>query len=139
MRTLNRPSPRRNRKSVQFNIRLPGDLAEEIRDSAQRHRTTATSVAARLIEEGIRGERFPGIDFRWAPTGRQPYLTGTGLTVWEAEMIWRHHDRDIARILKNYPHLRPEQIQAAAAYARRYAGEKPIPLPLPPSFQTVTV
>lgn len=130
---------RRDRKSVQFNIRLPGDLAGEIRESALRQRTTATSVAARMIEEGVRMERFPGIDFRWAPSGRQPYLTGTGLTVWEVEMIWRHHDRDVAAALRNYPHLRAEQIRAAAAYARRYAAERPLPPPLPSTVQIVSV
>src|SRR5438552_1012179 len=79
--------------------------------------------------------RFPGIDLRWAPSGRRAHVMGTGLAAWELFMIWKHHGGNVKRILKNYPHLTPAQIHAGASYMHAYPEE--MPDLSPPPFMTV--
>lgn len=83
--------------------------------------------------------RFPGIDFRWTPTGRRPHITGTGLTVWEMRMIWEDHGGRLAGVRRNYPHLRPSQILAGVAYFKAHPEEKTPPARVPASFQVLLV
>jgi uncharacterized protein (DUF433 family) len=84
-----------------------------------------SAAAAQLIEEGLRMARFPGIDFRWTPTGRKPHLTGTGLSVWELYQLWTDHGERVERLLDRYPHLTAAGANAGIAYARAHANEMP--------------
>jgi len=70
--------------------------------------------------------KFPGIDFRWSPTGRAPHVTGTGLSVWEMWAIYRDHKEDLLKIRENYPSLSAGQIHAGAGYAKAYIHEMPV-------------
>lgn len=110
-------------RTVHFSARLPQDLAEDLTELADRLGFSTSATAILLLEEGIRMNRFPGIDFRSTPTGRAAFVTGTGLAVWELAAIWQDHDRNIAKVRKNYPHLTGAQIAAAARYAQANAEE----------------
>ena len=44
---------------------------------------SASSVAARLVDEGLRMDEHPGVMFRDGPTGRRAVLVG-GPDVWES-------------------------------------------------------
>jgi uncharacterized protein (DUF433 family) len=70
-------------------------------------------------------EEFPGISFAWTAIGRQPMVTGSGMTVWELLHVWRDHGRRVPAVLEHYPHLKAAQVAAAVAYARRFASEEP--------------
>lgn len=70
-------------------------------------------------------EVFPGIDFRWTPSGRKAHVTGTGLSAWEIHMIWESHGKNVGKILKNYAHLSAAQVQAGAAYIEAHREEIP--------------
>ncbi|GEM_PF-4033814 len=76
--------------------------------------------------EGVRMARFPGVEFRWTPTGRVPHVTGTGLSVWEMFRICRDHKEDAKMIRENPPPFTSEQIHEGAAYARAYIHEMPV-------------
>ena len=67
----------------------------------------------------------PLLEMRDAPTGRKPYLKGTGLTAWEVHMIWTDHGRDTKRVLEGYPHLSEEGINACAAYIQAHPEQIP--------------
>lgn len=125
--------------SRQYNIRVPLTVADEIRDYAVRYRITPSTAVLQFTQEGVRMSRFPGIDFRWTPTGRKPHLIGTGLSVWELLWIWEAHGKKLARVRRNYPHLSPSQILAAVAYGRAFANERPLPPSPPPFAQRVAV
>jgi uncharacterized protein (DUF433 family) len=112
-------------KSVHFNARLPRDVSERLRRYAQRRRISASAAAVELLDESLRMEGFPGVDFRWTALGRQPFVTGTGLTAWEMRHLWEAHRRSIAALRRNYPHLNAAQIAAGCAYAAAYASEEP--------------
>jgi uncharacterized protein (DUF433 family) len=94
-------------------------------DYARQNRVSTSGAAAQLIEEGLRMTRFPGVDFRWTPTGRTPFVTGTGLSVWELHHLWKSFADDAANLVKRYPHLTRAGVGAAIAYARAHLDEMP--------------
>jgi uncharacterized protein (DUF433 family) len=62
------------------------------------------------------------IDFRDSVVGRQAYMQGSSLAVWEVIMILRAHGGDVERAAQ---HLRwpAQRVQAAANYTAAYAAE----------------
>jgi uncharacterized protein (DUF433 family) len=124
-RTTRGKDPDAEGASVPFSARLPRSTREGLREYARQSGTSESAAASRLIEEGLRMARFPGIDFRWAPTGRQPCVTGTGLTVWEMHEIWKAFGKRADKVVARYPHLAPAQIGAGVAYAEGYSHEMP--------------
>lgn len=113
------------RKTVHFNARLPQDVSEELRRYAERRRISTSAAAAQLLDEALRMEKFPGVSFRFTATGRQAFVTGTGMMVWELYHVWHDHKRDVQAVLKNYPHLKAPQVNVAAAYAKEFPREEP--------------
>lgn len=108
-----------------FGARIPKKTRLALERYAGERRLSSSAAAAQLLEEGLRMERFPGIDFRWTPSGRKAHVTGTGLAAWEMHLIWESHGKSVGKILKNYPHLSATQIQAGAAYIEAHREERP--------------
>jgi len=115
----------RPKRTVHFNARLPQDVSDELRRFAERRRISTSAAATQLLDEALRMDRFLGISFRWTAIGRQPVVTGTGMTVWELYHVWLDHKRDATAVLSNYPHLKASQVAAVAAYAKEYSKEEP--------------
>lgn len=114
------------RKDTPFSARFRPETVDRLEAYAESRGLSVSSAAERLLDECLRTHEFPGIAFRWAPTGeRQPFLIGTGLSVWEMVHIWDDHEKDSEKVLKNYPHLRPEMIHAGIAYWKKYRHEEP--------------
>jgi uncharacterized protein (DUF433 family) len=109
--------------TVHFSARVPRSLARDLADIADRLGTSVSGAAVRLLEEGVRMSRHPGIDFRPTLSGRRAFVTGTGLAVWEVDWLWRAHGRATKKLLEAYPHLTPSQVAAATAYADAYTEE----------------
>ncbi|MGH9008611.1 MAG: hypothetical protein ACRDYF_02055 [Acidimicrobiia bacterium] len=64
-------------------IRFDDSVVARLSSYVSRHPgLTASSVAARLVDEGLRMEEHPGIIFRDGPMGRRATLVG-GPDVWE--------------------------------------------------------
>ncbi|MBI2899169.1 MAG: hypothetical protein HYY17_03230 [Planctomycetes bacterium] len=126
------------KKTVYFSARLPARTKSTLEKFARENRLSSSAAATQLLEEGLRMNRFPGIDFRWTPSGRQAHVTGTGLTAWEMHMIWTDHGRRVEKVLKNFPHLSAVQILAAARYIEAYPDEIPSTEP-PPWARAVRV
>lgn len=53
-----------------------GPVHERLRDTARRHKVAISTLAERLIDEGLRSEAHPLVVFRPGPTGRRPVLAG---------------------------------------------------------------
>lgn len=126
------------RRTSYFAARLPVETREGLERYARLHRLSASAAAAHLLEEALRTARFPGIDFRWEPSGRRAHVTGTGLAAWEMHMVWKAHGRDAARVLAAYPHLTASQVLAGASYIEAYP-EEDSPTQAPPFAQAVNV
>lgn len=126
------------RGMIYFGARIPKSTRDALERYAGRRRLSASAAAAQLLEEGLRMEQFPGIDFRWTPSGRKAYVTGTGLSAWEMHLLWDSHGRSVEKVRKNYPHLTTAQVRAGSAYVEGYPEEKPSFEP-PPFAKVVKV
>lgn len=98
---------------------------------------SASDLAARLIDEGLRRADFSMIDFRDSPTGRQAFVQGTRIQVWRAITLVREYDGDIGKSAEhlnwpeskvkaalNYAEAFPQEIEDAIADNRTYDFEK---------------
>jgi hypothetical protein len=105
-----------------FSMRLPVESGKRLKRIANRHGWTPSDASARLVEEGLRRSEFAFLDFRDSPAGRQAYLQGSTLAVWEVILLLRSYKGNIAAVAK---HLRwPEaKVRAAVHYAEAYPGE----------------
>jgi hypothetical protein len=56
--------------------RLNVDLKRRLAAQASAEGITETALVTRMLEEGLRTARFPGIVFRDGPSGRRPGLSG---------------------------------------------------------------
>ena len=108
--------------SIVISMRLRAKSGERLKRMANRNGWTPSETSARLVEEGLRRAEFAFIDFRDSPAGRQAYIQGSSLAVWEVWMIGRDYRYDSAAIAK---HLRwPEpKVQAALNYGRAFPKE----------------
>lgn len=77
-----------------MSMRLREEQMTRIKREARRQNRTPSEVAALLVEEGLRREEFAFIDFRNSPIGRQAYVQGTSLAVWEVMMVARSYGQD---------------------------------------------
>lgn len=103
-------------------MRLPADAGKRLKRLAHRHGWTPSDASARLVEEGLRRSEFAFIDFRDSSAGRQAYIQGSTLAVWEVMLLMRGYKNNISAVAK---HLRwPEaKVKAAANYAEAFPDE----------------
>lgn len=103
-------------------MRLPVESGRRLKRIANRHGWTPSDASARLVEEGLRRSEFAYLDFRDSPAGRQAYVQGSTLAVWEVIFLLRSYDGNIAGVAK---HLRwPEaKVRAAVNYAEVFPLE----------------
>ena len=63
-------------------FRLPEELLERLDNEAISAGSSATTLVASILDEGLKTRRFPGIVYRDGPTGRRAAVVG-GPDVWE--------------------------------------------------------
>ena len=109
-------------RSVVISMRLPAESGSRLKRMAVRHGWTPSDASARLVEEGLRRSEFAFIDFRDSAAGRQAYIQGSSLAVWEILLLVRSYKGEIASVAK---HLQwPEaKVQAALNYAEAFPQE----------------
>jgi hypothetical protein len=108
--------------SMTISMRLPRKSGEKLRRMANQHGWTTSDASARLVEEGLRRAEFAFIDFRDSPVGRQAYIQGSSLAVWEIMLIARDYGQSVVKVAQ---HLKwPEaKVQAAFNYAQAFPEE----------------
>jgi hypothetical protein len=74
------------------------------------------------VEEGLRRSEFAFLDFRDSAAGRQAYIQGSTLAVWEVIFLLRQYRGKVAAVVR---HLRwPEdKVRAAVHYAEAFPEE----------------
>ena len=122
MVTLARRGVMATTRSIVVSMRLPAESGTRLKRMATRHGWTASDASARLVEEGLRRSEFAFIDFRDSAAGRQAYIQGSTLAVWEVLLVVRSYKQDVSAVAK---HLRwPEaKVQAAINYAEAFPQE----------------
>lgn len=105
-----------------ISMRLPVQSGKRLKRLATRHGWTPSDASARLVEEGLRRADFAFVDFRDSSAGRQAYIQGSSLAVWEVMMVARDYHDDAAKVAR---HLGwPEaKVRAALNYAQAFPGE----------------
>ncbi len=103
-------------------MRLKDDQIERLQRIARRIGRTTSEASALLIEEALRQNEFAHIEFRESPVGRQAYIKGTRLAVWQVVMIGREYEMDATKTAEyfNWPLGR---VKAAFSYAEAFAVE----------------
>ena len=109
-------------RSVVVSMRLPVESSRRLKRMANRHGWTASDLSARLVEEGLRRSEFALIDFRDSPVGRQAYIQGSSLAVWEVMMIVRAHKGN-AKKAADYLEWPEFRVLAAVHYTEAYPRE----------------
>jgi hypothetical protein len=109
-------------RSMVLSMRLPMASGRRLKRMANRHGWTPSDASARLVEEGLRRSEFAFLDFRDSAAGRQAYIQGSSLAVWEVMLLVRSYKGDASRVAQ---HLRwPERkVQAAINYAKAFPEE----------------
>ena len=109
-------------RSVVISMRLPAASGNRLKRLANRHGWTPSDTSARLVEEGLRRSEFAFIDFRDSVIGRQAYVQGSSLAVWEVMLLYRGYQNDLQAVAKHlqWPLAR---VQAAVNYAEAFAQE----------------
>lgn len=112
----------RKTRSVVVSMRLPAESGNRLKRMANRHGWTPSDASARLVEEGLRRSEFAFIDFRDSAVGRQAYIQGSTLTVWEVMLLVQSYKADVSAVSR---HLRwPEaKVQTAINYAKAFPEE----------------
>ena len=103
-------------------LRLKDDQWNRLKRLARHIDQTPSGAAARLIEEALRMAEFAFIEFRNSPVGRQAYIMGSSLAVWEVMMVARAYQFDPERTAEhlNWPLVK---VRAALQYAKAFPEE----------------
>jgi hypothetical protein len=109
-------------RSIVLSMRLPVESGRRLKRIANRHGWTPSDASARLVEEGLRRSEFAFLDFRDSPAGRQAYIQGSTLAIWEVMLLLRSYKWSVKGVAK---HLKwPEaKVRAALNYAEAFPGE----------------
>jgi len=109
-------------RSVVISMRLPAESGNRLKRMANRHGWTPSDASARLVEEGLRRSEFAFVDFRDSSAGRQAYIQGSTLAVWEILLLVKSYEADVSAVAR---HLKwPEaKVQAAINYAKAFPEE----------------
>src|SRR5450755_2959496 len=108
--------------SMVISMRLPVASGKRLKRMASRHGWTPSDASARLVEEGLRRSEFAFIDFRDSAAGRQAYIQGSTLAVWEVVLLLHSYKKNASAVAK---HLRWPEAKARAAvnYAEAFPDE----------------
>lgn len=103
-------------------MRLRDDQMERLRRMARQIGRTPSETSTLLLEEALRMAEFGHLQFRNSPVGRQAYVLGTGMAVWEVIMVVRAVGGDPVQTaaLLQVPDVK---VQAALNYAAAYPEE----------------
>jgi uncharacterized protein (DUF433 family) len=110
------------RMSKVISIRLKDDQVERLERAARQFGRRLSETAALLLEESLRHEEFTWVEFRDSPVGRQAYIQGTRLAVWQVAWLARYFDGDADRIAAHLG-VPGVAVASALAYAAAYPAE----------------
>jgi uncharacterized protein (DUF433 family) len=105
-------------RTFRLSDRLLASLQERARDRGE----SANALAERLLEEGLRHDAHPLIDFREGAAGRRPALVGTRLDVAHVVDTWLNSNKSVPETVE-YFELPERHIRAALQYYAAFQEE----------------
>ncbi len=102
--------------------RLQDETFERLSRIARILGKTPSDTVATLVEESLREVEFAFIEFRNSALGRQAFMKGSSLAVWEVIEIARTYEMDVTQVASHFE--RPvEWVKAAFNYTEAYPEE----------------
>jgi hypothetical protein len=105
-----------------ISVVLPDSQSERLNHLARQLDRTQSETASMLLDEALRMVDHPHVVFRNSAVGRQPYVSGTGLAVWEMVWLARAYHHDVTEVA-GHLEIAPELVEAGLQYARRFPHE----------------
>jgi uncharacterized protein (DUF433 family) len=105
-----------------YTLRLAPGLRQRLTEWARRAGLPERTLAQRYVEEGLRHDEHPLIQFVDGPSGRRATLIGRGLDVWEVIATVRDNKGSVAETA-DYLELPAGLVQAAVTYYGEYREE----------------
>ena len=103
-------------------FRLPEDLLASLEERARDRGESANALAERLLEEGLRRDTHPLIDFWDSAAGRRAMVLGTRLEVGQVIDTWLLSDKSVTETAA-YFEIPQAKIQAAVSYYAEFQEE----------------
>jgi len=101
--------------------RIEADDAALLARQAKRRHLEVSTLSSLYLKEKALEEEFPGIGFRDSAGGREAYVLGHRVAIWE--VVEAHHEaKTIARTAAHF-RWAPALVRCALAYARAYPDE----------------
>lgn len=113
------------RATRNFSARWATDVLDRLRKRSEAEGISKSRLAERYVDEGIRMDEYPGIEFRDGPTGRRAALK-RGLDVWEMVITLKEFepDGDDAIVATaEFLDLAVSQVEAGARYYTAFPDE----------------
>jgi len=101
--------------------RVPSRFERLIIKQAQAARTSKSNLVARYVIEKSLETEFPGISFRNSLSGREAYLTGHRVAVWELLEVYEE-TKSIETTAQHF-HWPAVLVKRALAYAKSFPDE----------------
>ena len=105
-----------------YTLRLAPGIRQRLTDWARRSGMPERSLAQRYVDEGLRHDAHPLIQFLDGPSGRRASLAGRGLDVWEVIATIRDNNGSMAEAA-DYLQVPAGLVEAAVAYYGEYTDE----------------
>lgn len=105
-----------------YTLRLAPGTRERLSDRARRSGLAERTLAQRYLEEGLRHDLHPLIQFSDGPSGRRASLIGRGLDVWEVIATVRDNDGSTTAAV-DYLHIPMGLVEAAVSYYGEHRDE----------------
>lgn len=107
--------------TVVQSCRINTDEAALLARQARRRRLEVSTLSSLYLKEKALEEEFPGIGFRDSAGGREAYVLGHRVAVWEVANA-HQETRSVARTAAHF-HWPPALVRCALAYARAFPGQ----------------
>lgn len=102
--------------------RLQDETFQRLSRIARTLGKTPSDTVATLVEEALREMEFALIEFRSSALGRQAFMKGSSLAVWEVIEIAQDYQMEEEKVAEHFE--RPsEWVKAAFNYAEAYPNE----------------
>jgi hypothetical protein len=105
-----------------YTLRLAPGVRQRLHERALRAHLPERTVAQRYVEEGLRHDVHPLIQFLDGPSGRRASLIGCGLDVWEVIATLRDNDGSVLQAA-DYLRVPEGMVEACVAYYGEYRDE----------------
>jgi hypothetical protein len=97
-------------------------MRERLGERARRSQLPERTLAQRYLEEGLRHDAHPLIEYLDGPSGRRASLIGCGLDVWEVIATVRDNDGSAWEAAR-YLRISPGLVEAAVSYYGDHRAE----------------